>query len=73
MFKTPKGGTELMHQELMQRLPQHYKDYFSIFNYFPQADTSKKLVYWNQLSYDQEAIQALKDENVVNQIDYFGD
>ena len=71
MFTTAKGGTELMHNELMQRLPQHYKDYFSIFNYLPQADTSKKLVYWNQLSYDQDAIQALKDENVVSQIDYF--
>ena len=71
MFKNPKGGTELMHQELMSRLPQQYKDYFSIFNYFPQADTSKKLVYWNQLSYDQDAIQALKNENVVNQIDCF--
>jgi len=71
MFTTAKGGTELMHDELMSRLPQHYKDNFSIFNYLSQADTSKKLVYWNQLSYDQEAIQALKDENIINQIDFF--
>jgi hypothetical protein len=71
MFDKPMGGTELMYEELMKRLPQQYKDEFSIFNYAPYADTSKKLVYWNQLSYDQDAVQFLKDPSVVEQIHSF--
>ena len=71
MLDKPMGGTELMHQELLRRLPESYLEKYSIFNYLPQADTTKKLVYWNQLSYDQSAIQALKNENVIDQIDQF--
>jgi FkbM family methyltransferase len=71
MFDSPKGGTELMYEELMQRLPQFYKDRYSIFNYISQADFTKKTIYWCQLSYDQEAIQFLKDESNINLIDYF--
>lgn len=65
------GGTELMYNELMRRLPQKYKSHFSIFNYFNQVDTSKKLIYWNQLSYDQDAVQVLKDQSIIDQIDAF--
>ena len=71
MFDKPKGGTELMFDELMRRLPASYKKQFSIFNYLPQADFSKKTIYWNQLSYDQDAVQALKDPKLVEQIDHF--
>jgi glycosyltransferase involved in cell wall biosynthesis len=71
MFDKPKGGTELMFDELMQKLPSNYKEQFSIFNYLPQADFSKKTIYWNQLSYDQDAVQALKDPKLVEQIDHF--
>jgi glycosyltransferase involved in cell wall biosynthesis len=71
MFDKPKGGTELMFDELMRRLPDNYKEQFSIFNYLPQADFSKKTIYWNQLSYDQDAVQALKDPKLVEQIDHF--
>jgi glycosyltransferase involved in cell wall biosynthesis len=71
MFDKPKGGTELMYDELMKRLPDNYKEQFSIFNYIPHADFSKKTIYWNQLSYDQEAVQALKDPKLVEQIDHF--
>ena len=71
MFDKPKGGTELMFDELMERLPANYKEQFSIFNYLPQADFSKKTIYWNQLSYDQDAVQALKDPKLVEQIDHF--
>ena len=71
MFDKPKGGTELMFDELMRRLPANYKEQFSIFNYLPQADFSKKTIYWNQLSYDQDAVQALKDPKLVEQIDHF--
>lgn len=60
-FDSPKGGTELMYDELMERLPANYKEQFSIFNYPYQADTSKQTIYWNQLSYDQDAVQFLKD------------
>jgi glycosyltransferase involved in cell wall biosynthesis len=71
MFDKPKGGTELMHDELMRRLPDNYREQFSIFNYLPHADFSKKTIYWNQLSYDQGAVQALKDPKLVEQIDHF--
>jgi len=67
----PKGGTELMFEELQKRLPASYFDKFSIFNYPSQADFSKKTVYWNQLSYDQEAVQFLNDLGYVDKIDYF--
>ena len=52
-FDKPKGGTELMYDELMKRLPMNYQEEFSIFNYLPYADFSKPTIYWNQLSYDQ--------------------
>jgi len=71
MFDKPMGGTELMYEELMKRLPQFYKDRFSIFNYLPQADFSKTTVYWNQLSYDQEAVQALRNPELIEKIDHF--
>ena len=71
MFDKPKGGTELMYDELMRRLPDNYKEHFSIFNYLPHADFSKTTIYWNQLSYDQDAVQALKDPKLVEQIDHF--
>jgi glycosyltransferase involved in cell wall biosynthesis len=71
MFDKPKGGTELMFDELMRRLPDNYKEQFSIFNYLPHADFNKKTIYWNQLSYDQDAVQALKDPKLVEQIDHF--
>lgn len=71
MFDKPMGGTELMYNELMRRLPDGYKEYFSIFNYISQADFSKTTIYWNQLSYDQEAVQFLKNPQYVEKIDYF--
>jgi glycosyltransferase involved in cell wall biosynthesis len=55
----------------MRRLPDNYKEHFSIFNYLPYADFSKTTVYWNQLSYDQDAVQALKDPELVEQINHF--
>lgn len=71
MFSNPMGGTELMYHELISRLPKNYLDEFSIFNYPSDADFNKKLVYWNQLSYDQEIVQYLKYPQNVNRIDYF--
>lgn len=71
MNDKPMGGTELMYEELMNRLPQDLKDKFSIFNYPSHADTSKTLVYWNQLSYDQQAVQFLSTPENINQIDQF--
>jgi FkbM family methyltransferase len=71
MFDKPMGGTELMYEELMKRLPDIYKERFSIFNYISQADFSKTTIYWNQLSYDQEAVQWLSDPANVVKIDHF--
>lgn len=67
----PIGGTELMFNELMSRLDKNLLDRYSIFNYVSNADFNKKTIYWNQLSYDQEAVQFLKDEDLKNRIDYF--
>lgn len=69
-FKQPKGGTELMYDELMRRLDGKFSD-ISIFNYPNQADFEKKTVYWNQLSYDQQGVNFLTNPNNVNQIDHF--
>lgn len=71
MFDKPKGGTELMYDQLMNRLPENYKEGFSIFNYLVNADFSKKTIYWNQLSYDQEAVKPLQETELVNKIDHF--
>jgi glycosyltransferase involved in cell wall biosynthesis len=69
MFDKPMGGTELMYNELMKRLPD--ADKWSIFNYVGQADFNKITVYWNQLSYDQQAVQWLEDAKNVDLIDHF--
>ena len=71
MFDKPRGGTELMHEELMKRLPENYKEQFSIENYAAYLDFNKTTILWNQLSYDQEAIQYLNDPEMVEKIDYF--
>lgn len=71
MLDKPMGGTELMYEELMRRLPQETKDRFSIFNYVAYADFTKPTIYWNQLSYDQNAVQFLTDSNNVEKINHF--
>jgi glycosyltransferase involved in cell wall biosynthesis len=71
MLDKPMGGTEIMYEELMRRLPQETKDRISIFNYPVYADFSKPTVYWNQLSYDQKAVEFLKDPANVEKIDRF--
>jgi glycosyltransferase involved in cell wall biosynthesis len=68
---SPVGGTELMYEELMKRLPSHLKDRYSIFNYIDNASFNKKTIYWCQLSYDQPAVQFLKNITNINLIDYF--
>ena len=70
MFDKPLGGTELMYNELMSRVGTKY-DHLSIFNYIGQADFNKTTVYWNQLSYDQQAVQWLANPNDVEMIDHF--
>lgn len=70
MFDKPLGGTELMYNELMKRVGSKY-DHLSIFNYIGQADFNKTTVYWNQLSYDQQAVQWLSNPNDVEMIDHF--
>jgi FkbM family methyltransferase len=67
----PIGGTELMYNELMSRLDPTLLDRYSIFNYISNADFNKRTIYWNQLSYDQDAVQFLNDEDLRNRIDYF--
>lgn len=71
MFDKPRGGTELMFEELQKRLPSEIWDQVSIFNYLPQADFSKKTIFWNQLSYDQAAIEPLNDPELIEKIDHF--
>ena len=70
-FIKPIGGTELMYNELMRRVDKNLIKDISIFNYLSNADFNKKTVYWNQLSYDQEAINFLNDTGMVNRIDHF--
>lgn len=70
-FNKPNGGTELMFDELMRRLPMNYQEEFSIFNYLPYADFNKPTIYWNQLSYDQAAIQFLNEPEWIEKIDQF--
>ena len=70
-FVKPMGGTELMHDELIRRIdPKLIKD-VSIFNYLSKADFKKKSIYWNQLSYDQEAIGFLNDTGIAESINHF--
>lgn len=67
----PMGGTELMYNELINRLPSNYLDNYSIFNYPVYADNTKRLVYWNQLSYDQDIVKFLEDKENIDKIDNF--
>lgn len=67
----PRGGTELMFEELKRRIDPAFFDKFSIFNYPSDADFNKKTIYWNQLSYDQEAVSFLNDLGYVQKIDWF--
>ena len=71
MFEKPLGGTELMFNELVKRVPKDLFDKYSVFNYASNADPSKKMIYWNQLSYDQEAIQFLQYKENVDKINHF--
>ena len=71
MNDKPIGGTELMYEELINRLPQKYLDKFSIFNYISYADLNKTTIFWNQLSYDQDAIQFLNTPHNIESIDHF--
>jgi len=70
MFEKPLGGTELMFNELVKRVP-NVLEKFSIFNYASYADPNKTMIYWNQLSYDQEAIQFLQHKENVDKINHF--
>ena len=71
MFDTPKGGTELMFEELQRRLTDEQKEKFSIFNYLQDADFDKFTIYWNQLSYDQQAVAFLSDPQMIDKIGHF--
>jgi len=71
LFDKPKGGTELMYNELIKRLPKSFLEEFSIFNYYYQADFTKTTIFWNQLSYDQDAVQFLRTPSYRDKIDYF--
>ncbi len=71
MLDKPMGGTELMYEELMKRLPEDLKDKFSIFNYPAYADLNKPTIYWNQLSYDQQVVQFLQNPEEQDKIDRF--
>lgn len=67
----PIGGTELMYHELMSRIDSKLLENISLFNYLKDADFNKTTVFWNQLSYDQQAVQFLTDEDIKNKINYF--
>jgi glycosyltransferase involved in cell wall biosynthesis len=70
-FDRPMGGTELMFEELQNRLTPEQKEKFSIFNYIQDADFDKFTIFWNQLSYDQEAVSFLSDPEMVEKIGHF--
>jgi glycosyltransferase involved in cell wall biosynthesis len=70
-FDRPMGGTELMFEELQNRLTEEQKEKFSIFNYIQDADFDKFTIFWNQLSYDQEAVTFLSDPEMVEKIGHF--
>ena len=70
-FDRPMGGTELMFEELQNRLTEEQKEKFSIFNYIQDADFDKFTIFWNQLSYDQEAVLFLSDPEMVEKIGHF--
>jgi glycosyltransferase involved in cell wall biosynthesis len=69
--KAAFGGTELMYNELMSRLPDDIKEKYSIFTYPINADDTKPLIYWNHLSYDQSNVQFLQNPQLVDYIHHF--
>ena len=60
-----------MFNELVKRVPKELFDKYSVFNYASKADPSKTMIYWNQLSYDQEAIQFLQYKENIDKINHF--
>ena len=71
IFKNPMGGTELMFTELNRRLPEKKLEGISLFNYLSQADFSKKTIFWNQHSYDQQIVNFLSNPDFIEKIDQF--
>lgn len=70
-FEKPMGGTEIMFHELQSRLTDEQKEKFSVFNYVQDADFNKFTIYWNQLSYDQQAVAFLQNPENVDKIGHF--
>ena len=68
IFKNPMGGTELMFTELNRRLPEKKLEGISLFNYLSQADFSKKTIFWNQHSYDQQIVNFLSNPDFIEKI-----
>lgn len=60
-----------MFKELMSRIDPSLLEGVSIFNYVGQADFNQTTIYWNQLSWDQQAVQFLSDPDLRGRIDHF--
>lgn len=70
----PLGGSELAYNELQTRMSDYHKENINIILStcrYEFIDPKKINIVWQQLSYDQANVSAMKDTNFIDKIDLF--
>lgn len=74
MSLSPKGGTEILHEQLLERLKPEELEGINIIRSICHpslVQKDKKNVLWQHLSYDQPNAQLMHDRRFVDSVDYF--
>jgi len=74
MNTSPKGGTEILHEQLLSRLQPEDLEGVNLIRSICHPDLIKKdqiNIVWQHLSYDQPNAQLMHDRRFVDQVDYF--
>lgn len=70
----PRGGTELLYERLMERVPAEYWQGINLITSVCREeliDPTKINVLWQHLSYDQPNVEMMKNKEYIDKIDYF--
>jgi len=70
----PKGGTEILKEQLIAQLPKESLDGINLIGSICHPsliEKDKTNIVWQHLSYDQPNVQYMRDRKYVDSIDYF--
>jgi glycosyltransferase involved in cell wall biosynthesis len=70
----PKGGTELLKEKLLEKVPAHLFDGINLITSICEEqllDPTKINVLWQHLSYDQPNVTKMTNKSFVDKVDYF--